>query len=247
MIEINGRTWPTPGEPWVMQQVWNDLLFMHWPIEPVVMRALVPPALPLDTFNGQTWIGIVPFWMSGVRPRLVPPLPWISTFPELNVRPYVTINGQPGVYFFSLYAANRLAVEVARGYGLNYFQARMSIRWYDGWVEYVSQRTDRRAPIASLRMRYRPTGPTLADAGPGTLDWWLTERYCLYIAGSDGRPRRLEIDHPRWALQPAEAEIAVNTMTAPFGLRLPDIAPLLHFARRQTMVGWRKRGIEHGG
>jgi uncharacterized protein len=240
MIETNGRTWSRPSMPWVMEQVWNDLLFMHWPIDVAVMRALVPAALPLDTFDGRAWIGVVPFWMSGVRPRLVPPLPGLSRFAEMNVRTYVTLDDKPGVYFFSLDAANRLAVAAARAYGLPYYRARMSVEWRDGWVEYASQRTHRGAPRASLRMRYRPIGPFIDGVVPGTLDWWLTERYCLYVVGGDGTPRRLEIDHPKWALQPAEAEIGANSMTVQLGMTLPDVPPLLHFARRQVMVGWPK-------
>ncbi|HYI14528.1 MAG TPA: DUF2071 domain-containing protein [Thermomicrobiales bacterium] len=240
MRETRGRTWPTPTMPWVMEQVWNDLLFMHWPVAPEVMRKLVPEALPLDTYDGQAWIGVVPFWMSGVRARLVPPLPGLSRFPELNVRTYVTIDDKPGVYFFSLDASNRPAVAAARWYGLSYFQARMSVAWKDGWVEYSSQRTHRGAPRASLRMRYRPIGPVMDNVSPGTLDWWLTERYCLYVVGRDGQPRQLEIDHPRWPLQPAEAEIDANSMTVPLGLALSDAEPLLHFSRRQQMVAWPK-------
>ncbi len=240
MVGANGRTWPTPTVPWVMRQVWNDLLFMHWPVQPEVMRGLIPAALPLDTFGGQAWIGIVPFWMSGVRARLLPPLPGLSRFPELNVRTYVTIDDKPGVYFFSLDASNRPAVVAARAYGLPYFHARMATSRPDSWVRYDSRRTHRGAPHASLRMRYRPVGPVMADVVPGTLDWWLTERYCLYFVGGDGAPRRLEIDHPKWPLQPAEAEIDENSMTDQIGLALPDIQPLLHFSRRQDVMIWPK-------
>lgn len=243
MGEASGRSWQRPSGPWVMQQVWNDLLFMHWPIAPEVMRRLLPDALPLDTFDGQAWIGVVPFWMSGVRPRLVPPLPGLSRFPELNVRTYVTIDDKPGVYFFSLDAGNRFAVAAARAYGLAYFHARMAVEEKNGWIEYASQRVQRGAPRASLRMRYRPVGPVLGDVQRGTLAWWLTERYCLYLVGRDGRPGRLEIDHVRWRLQPAEAEIHVNSMTVQLGLTLPDVAPLLHYSKRQEMVAWPKKRV----
>lgn len=240
VTDESGRQWPRPDGPWVMRQTWNDLLFMHWPIDPDEMRQRTPAALPLDTFDGQAWIGVVPFWMSGVRPRGVPPAPGLSRFPELNVRTYVTLDGKPGVYFFSLDASNRVAVTAARAYGLAYFRARMSVERRAGWVAYASQRAERGAPRASLRMRYRPTGPVMDDVGPGTLDWWLTERYCLYLVDGDGTPERLEIDHPRWKLQPAEAEIAVNSMTVQIELTLPEVEPLLHFVRRQEMVTWPK-------
>ena len=176
--------------PWVMEQVWNDLLFMHWPIDVAVMRALVPAALPLDTFDGRAWIGVVPFWMSGVRPRLVPPLPGLSRFAELNVRTYVTIDDKPGVYFFSLGCGEPTGGRGSPRVRIAVLRARMSVEWRDGWVEYASQRTHRGAPRASLRMRYRPIGPFIDGVAPGTLDWWLTERYCLYVvgAGRDATP-----------------------------------------------------------
>jgi uncharacterized protein YqjF (DUF2071 family) len=88
-----------------MAMEWHDLLFMHWPLPPATLRPLIPPALKLDTFDGWAWIGIVPFEMRGVRPRLAPSLPGLSRFCELNVRTYVTAGGKPGVWFFSLDAA----------------------------------------------------------------------------------------------------------------------------------------------
>src|SRR6266404_1437981 len=108
------RPWPLPSGPWVMAQSWHDLLFAHWPIAPEDMRPLIPAQLELDTFDGQCWVGVVPFWMSGVRARGFPAVPGMSCFPELNVRTYVVCGGKPGVYFFSLDAANRLAVRTAR-------------------------------------------------------------------------------------------------------------------------------------
>jgi len=242
MVDDAHRGWPLPNRPWVMRQVWNDLLFMHWPIAQDVMRELVPPALPLDTFDGQAWIGVVPFWMSGVRARGVPPLPGLSRFPELNVRTYVTLDGKPGVYFFSLDASNRPAVAAASWYGLPYFRARMSVRQQDGWFVYSSQRRHMGAPRASLRMRYRPTGPVLPVVEE-SIDRWLTERYCLYIVDDRGQPYRLEIAHPPWPLQPAEAEIEANSMTTQLELHLPDVQPLLHFSKRQDVRIWTKRAV----
>ena len=110
-----------PSRPWVLAMQWHDLLFMHWPMAPAALRPLVPPPLELDTRDGTAWIGVVPFRMQGVHPHLMPNLPWISAFAELNVRTYVTIGGKPGVWFFSLDAANPLAVRAARlGFRLPY-------------------------------------------------------------------------------------------------------------------------------
>src|SRR5258708_37918474 len=101
--------WRLPRGPWIMAQRWHDVLFAHWRVPPESLRPLIPEGLGLDLFQGQAWLGVVPFRMTGVRPRLVPPLPWLSAFPELNVRTYVVAGGKPGVWFFSLDAAIRLA------------------------------------------------------------------------------------------------------------------------------------------
>jgi hypothetical protein len=160
---------------------------------------------------------------------------WVSEFPELNVRTYVRVGGKPGVYFFSLDAGSALAVRAARLLlNLPYQHATMSVESRDGLVSYESRRHDGRA---GFRARYRPIGPSSPPAA-GSLEYFLTERYCLYHLTRSGRPYRLEIHHPPWPLQTAEAEIRLNTMASASGLTLPSDAPLLHFANRQDMVGW---------
>lgn len=232
------RPWPFPRRPWVMAMQWHDLLFMHWPVSPAVMHALIPPALTLDMFDGAAWLGIVPFRMAGTRPRLVPPLPWLSAFPELNVRTYVTAEGKPGVWFFSLDASNPLAVRGARTlFHLPYYDAAMTVESDGRVVRYTSRRTHRGAPSAAFTGRYRPVGPVY-HASIGSLEYWLTERYCLYAADRRGRIWRGDIHHARWPLQPAEADIACNTMADPLQLSLPPRAPLLHFAQRLDVVAW---------
>jgi uncharacterized protein YqjF (DUF2071 family) len=235
---LDPRPYPPPRLPWIMKQVWHDLLFAHWPFDPAAVRPLVPPQFPLDTFDGRAWIGVVPFRVAGLRPRALPPLPPASSFPELNVRTYVTRDGKPGVYFFSLDAGSRLAVEAARlVYHLPYARARMSVAQRGPDVVYASVRTDPRFRPAALRARYRPVGP-VALARPGTLDHWLTARYCLYTLDGSGAPRRCEIDHPPWPLQPATAEFEENAMVRPLGLALPTVPPLLHFSRRLPVHVW---------
>lgn len=217
---------------------WHDLLFMHWPLPAAELAPHIPPGLTLDTYAGEAWIGIVPFTMRGVRPRAIPALPWISAFAELNVRTYVTAEGKPGVWFWSLDAANPLAVRAARiGAFLPYFDARMRAERVGDGVRYESVRTHRGAPAAELRVTYRPTGPA-ARAQPGTLDEWLAERYCLYSRAPGGQLWRGEIHHQPWPLQPAKCEISANTMTAGFEIALPNRAPLLHFARQLNVVAW---------
>ena len=216
-----------------MKQVWHDLLFAHWPIEVAAMRAAVPRAVELDLFEGRAWLGIVPFRMSGVRPRFLPPVPRLSAFPELNVRTYVTHEGKPGVHFFSLDARNPLAVAIARAwFHLPYFRAAMScVREGEG-IRYASVR-----PNAELKGSYRPVGEVFR-ARPGTLEHWLTERYCLYAYPRGGGLLRSEIHHAPWPLQPAEAAFERNTMARVHGFELPPEPPLLHFARRQDVVVW---------
>jgi len=141
---------------------------MHWPVPAEALRPLIPPALAVDTFDGQAWVGVVPFRMSGIRAHFLPPIPGTAAFPELNVRTYVTIDGKPGVWFFSLDAANRLAVRVARWtFHLPYYDATMSCtRDGAGEVAYRSTRTHRHAKPAAFAARYRPTGLTFrASAG----------------------------------------------------------------------------------
>jgi uncharacterized protein len=217
-----------------MKQIWHDLLFAHWPVPFESLRSLVPGELPLDAFDGQCWVGVVPFWMSGVRPRGMPALPGLSRFPELNVRTYVTLGGKAGVYFFSLDAASLLAVWGARAFfHLPYFLAQMKAERRGEAVEYFSRR---HRSQAELRMDYRPTGE-VRQPEPASLECWFTGRYCLYTVF--GRNiYRCEIHHPPWPLQQAEAEIGVNTMAQAAGLLLPRSAPLLHFSRRQDVLIW---------
>ncbi len=222
---------------------WRDLLFMHWPLPVAVLRPLIPPGLALDSFDGRAWIGVVPFTMAGVHARFLPPLPGTSRFPELNVRTYVTAEGKAGVYFFSLDAANPLAVRAARlGFHLPYYDAAMSVSRSGRTVAYASTRTHHGVPPAAFAARYRPTGP-ISRSTDGSIDAWLTERYCLYSAAGRQTIWRADIDHARWPLQPAEADITCNTMLDPLRLVLPTTPPLLHFAGRLDVMAWRPQVV----
>lgn len=247
---MSAHPWPPPDRAASMFMRWHDLLFMHWSVPAQAVQALLGPSLPVDTFDGRAWIGVVPFRMSGVCGRWLPPLPGLSAFPELNVRTYVSIGGKPGVYFFSLDATSRIAIETARrAFGLNYLRARMQVVRRHGWLDYRSIRIDRRGAMlrppreagpamAELALRYRPIGEAFR-AQPGTLDRWLTERYCLYTLDRTGRVLRGEIQHGPWPLRRAMAQIRTNTMTAPLGIALPATLPVLHFARRLDVAAWR--------
>jgi uncharacterized protein YqjF (DUF2071 family) len=231
------RPWPAPDGPWLQGQTWCDLLFAHWAVPAPELRRVVPEPLPIDTFDGQAWIAVTPFEVTGLRMRGTPPPPAFSRFAETNVRTYTTLDGRPGIYFLSLDAASWPAVVAARAsYRLPYFRARMAIERSGDEIRYRSTRVD---GGARLRLRYRPSGEVFI-AAPDTLEHFLTERYCLYTV-VDGTVQRAEIHHPPWPLQPAQATIEENTMTEPAGVRLPAREPLLHYAARQDVVIWAPR------
>jgi uncharacterized protein len=238
------RLYPAPARSWLLFMRWHELLFMHWPFPVNAVRPLVPAGLELDTFDGQCWIGVVPFRMSGIRARFMPPVPGVAAFAELNVRTYVTLGGKPGVWFLSLDAASALAVRAARwGFNLPYFDARMKCTADgDRAIDFANTRTHRGGPPAEFAARYRPTGPSY-HAVPGSLDYFLTERYCLYAAGRAGRIYRGEIAHAPWPLQPAEAQVERNRMLEPLGLTTPKVQPLLHYAHRIDAVAWRPERV----
>lgn len=217
-----------------MKQTWHDLLFAHWPVPRDRLRQLVPAQLEPDQFGGKCWLGVVPFRMSGIRARGTPPLPGLSRFPELNVRTYVTHGGKPGVYFFSLDAANLPAVWAARKfYHLPYFHAEMQCEDRDGNILYSSRRLK---STAELRGSYRPTAEARVRE-KGSLEHWLTERYCLYTTHQDNVYRG-EIHHQPWPLQDAEADLKINTVASAAGVSLSGPAPSMLFARRLEVLIW---------
>jgi uncharacterized protein len=197
------------------------------------LRAHLPPELEVDTFGGDAYLGVTPFRVTNLRLRGLPPVPLLSSFLELNCRTYVRHDGEkPGIWFFSLDASSRFAVEAARRlYRLPYFRAEMS-----GPPRFSSRRlyAEREHVWESS---YRPTGSP-SPAEEGTLEHFLTERYCLYTTDEAGVLHSADIHHPPWPLQPARAELAENTMTAPLGIRLPEEQPLLHYAARQDVLVW---------
>ena len=237
LAQVAHRPWAMPQSPWVMTQTWLDLLFAHWPVEPSQLRSKVPEPFALDVFDGVAWIAVVPFHMTNVSPRGVPSMPWLSEFPELNVRTYVRVHDRPGVYFLSLDAGSSLAVQTARALlNLPYHTASMKVTAHDATIAYESHRKNSKQR-ADFEATYRPVGPP-STAVPGSLEHFLTERYCLYHLDRRGAPYRLEIHHPPWHLQPAQAEVVRNTMAAASGITLSERAPLLHYVKRQDMVAW---------
>ena len=218
-----------------MSMRWCDLLFAHWRADADILRRWLPAGLELDLFEGHAYVGVVPFRMEGVAPRGLPEIPGLHAFPELNLRTYVTAGGKPGVWFFSLDAGQKLAVRVARGlFHLPYFDARMVVEQVGDRVGFSSVRANRSAAFEGT---YRPVGPTYRSK-PGTLESWLTERYCLYAADRAGLIYRGSIAHEPWPLQGAEAEIRVNTLGEQWGIAMEGAPETLHFVRKLTVRAW---------
>src|SRR5829696_1890271 len=208
------RPYPVPTGPWALGMSWRDLLFMHWPVESDVLRPLVLPTVP-----------------------------GLSHFPEINLRTYVTAEGRPGVWFFSLDAGSRIAVRLARAtFHLPYFDAEMYCHASGDEVDYRSLRTHRGAPGAKFEARYRPVGEPF-ESGEGSIERFLTERYCLYSTDRRGQVRRAEVHHHLWPLQPAEVEARTLAMTQQIGLKLPSTAPILHFSKRLDVLAWLPRRV----
>jgi uncharacterized protein YqjF (DUF2071 family) len=214
-----------------MRQSWVDLMFAHWRVAPELLAPLVPAPLELETFDGTAWLGVAPFVVTELRPRLLPPLPGLAAFREANVRTYVRFRDRPGVLFLTLEASSRAAVTAARlVYRLPYHHARMGGSRSGDWVRHASDREG-----LHVAARFAPGGPH-AVSGRGTLEEFLVERYCLYTS-SAGLVWRSDIDHPPWRLAPAAEGSSIEArLPAP----LTDLSgpPLLHVAARQDVLVW---------
>jgi uncharacterized protein len=224
------RPWPLPKRAWVMGQTWDHLLFIHYRVDVETLRANVPDGLEVQEHSGSGWLGVTPFVVTGLRARGLLPLPFVSSFRELNVRTYVTRDEKPGIWFFSLDASSHVAVEAARRlYRLPYFRADISVQRRGREIVYDCSRDEGKAFSAV----YRGDGAVF-NAGHGSLEEFLTERYCLY-AEDKGQLYRAEIHHRPWPLQPAQARVDLNTMP-PF--KVSDDDPVLHYSARQDVVIW---------
>ena len=238
------RVTPTlcPQDRIVMRHNWYDLTFLHWIVPVEMLRPLIPAELEIDTYEGRAYVGLVPFTMRQVRPAWAPAFPPLSNFHETNVRTYVHLHGRsPGVWFFSLDAANSIAVRVARRlWKLPYHFARMSLiherqianlhrsSSLAPTVHYQSERVWPGPVPATCDLRCSPNGP-VQPADVGTLEHFLVERYLLYAY----RDRRLycgQVHHTAYPLQTATVHRLQEKMSAAAGLRLPETAPIAHYA-----------------
>jgi len=230
---VDHRPWPLPPGRWTLGQTWQDLLFAHWRVPIEEIRDFLPHGLEAEQRDGSAWLGIVPFRLSALRLRGGLPVPSLSSFLQVNVRTYVrAADGKPGVWLFSLDASSGLAVRAARrAYRLPYFHARVSFDRTGDWRDVECTRIGERGKVFSGR--YRPAGEVF-QAEPGSLEWFLAERYCLYANDRSGALCRAEIHHGPWRLQHADAELELASI-APVA---PRGEPVCHFAASQDTVIW---------
>ena len=224
------------GHP-LMHQNWGKLLFMHWPVEPSQLRPLIPNALEIDTFDDRAWIAIVPFTMWDIRafPPYVPAVPRMNAMHELNVRTYVHLDGTPGVWFFSLDCNNAAAVFGARTfYYLPYYNAELTLSQSENKIDYTSNRTD--TPKGAFQATWN-IGRSLPMSEPESLEFFLTERYCLF-SEHNSHLYQSRIHHPHWPLQTATLDAHSSTMIEALGIPEPTGAPVLHYAEEISVEIW---------
>jgi uncharacterized protein YqjF (DUF2071 family) len=233
---VDHRPWPVSAGPWIGRQSWHDLLFAHWPVPASLVQPLVPPAVQIQERDGTSWISLVPFHMSDVMVRCVPAIPGLSRFPELNLRLYVEYQGRPGIWFISLDAGNVLAVWTARSLlHLPYFHASMQVGRERQRILYRSCRRGQHAVV--LQGSYEPNG-SVFEARKGSLDYFLAERYALFTEGPAGEILSIDIHHRPWPLQPAVADLEVNTVLTGQGVPVSGPPALVQFSRRQDVIVW---------
>lgn len=221
----------------LMHQSWGKLLFMHWRIDATQLRPLIPEELAIDTFAGSAWIAVVPFtmWDTRALPPYIPAVPGLSAMHELNVRTYVHRDGVPGVWFFSLDCNSTAAVFGARTFfHLPYYNADIELKQEDARIDYSLRR--REEPAAEFCAQWT-IGDTLPDSQPGSLEFFLTERYYLYSQHA-GKLYRGQIHHQPWPLQSATLSSFSSTMIEAQGLATPTDVPLLHYAEELTVDIW---------
>jgi uncharacterized protein len=250
LYSVEHRPWPPPDAHWLLSQSWDDLLFAHFAMDPSTLRQLVPDALTLDL---AAWLTISPFCTSHLRPSGIPPLPGFSFFPQMNLRTYVTMKGKPGIFYFSVDAANLSAVWFARiFFRMPYWHSAIqisgaTIQARDPKEHTIHFRSSRlHGPTAAngsgkFEVIYTPEGEP-ERASRGSLDEFLTERYCVY-SWNRRKFFRTEVHHQPWPLQRASVEIRTNSIAEPLGLALPTKADVCHFSRSLKMLVWAPESI----
>jgi uncharacterized protein YqjF (DUF2071 family) len=199
--------------PRLLAMVWTDICTIHWRVDATRLATLLPAGVTLDRYDGEAWLSVVPFRMSGIHLRFAPVLPGFASVPEINLRTYVRAGPERGIFFFSLDAASPLMVRAARlGTGLPYRDARMKLSASGTQIRFESERTARDVVPGIFRANYEPCGPP-RNAALGSLEAFLHERYRFFLRRG-GRLWSGEVEHEPWLLRSARIEIEANTLGA---------------------------------
>lgn len=228
------RNSPLPNGHWLMTQEWTDLLFIHVPVSREIISQLLPEELKIDSFNQQSWITIIPFKVSDMRFRQIPPLPYLHRYLELNVRTYVKREGIPGIYFFSLDADKLLPVLGARLATLPYFYARMKMKKIEESCYFESDR--RGKTKAEFKGSYQPFSKQYSPS-KGSLEHWLLERYYLF-SKRNGSIYKVGIHHNKWKVQDAKANVEMTSMLSFLPEDEVKEAAFMHYAKSKRVLFW---------
>ena len=229
-----------PAGPWRWSQVWRDVLFVHWKVSAKKLQELLPPGLELDTWEGQAWASAVAFRLQNMRLRGFPSIWPVANLLELNLRTYVRCHGEPGIFFLSMHADNRLAIAFARRLTpLPYQEARIN---YTGVDERTFQVSTSREPL--LTAEFKPLGEC-REAHPDSLDAWLLERYRAFVPNRRGELLRMMVEHPPWQIQDATLNAAALRLGEPWGIDLAGKPDLCHFSSGLSAHLWPFAAIEH--
>ncbi|MET1030699.1 YqjF family protein [Domibacillus tundrae] len=235
--ETNQRPFPLPASPWIMKQRWDNMLFLHWPVPANLLASHIPADFSLDLFQGRAWISIVPFWARHTRLRGLPRFPFYHSYLELNVRTYMTYNGVPGIYFFSL-GANKWPVVLGAKTAsfLPYYHANMNMSVQNKTVHFQSKRIQFGNMAERFQASYSPSSPifTLKE---GSLDWWLLERYCFWVQ-KGSHVFRGDIHHNRWRVTEAACVIHDQTLPSFLPHHVFSEKPLAHFSYQKNVFTW---------
>jgi len=232
-----------------MRKRWNDLLFAHWPIPANTLSPLLPEGIQIDTFQGSAWLGVAPSWTERIKLRGLPSILGVGGYPSLSLRTYVCDQhtGTTGIFVLSEDASNLIAVASAR------FFRHLPSHWADMRLD---QKSEREFFVYSRRLfsaepvifmaRYRGLGPTrkLAENRYGTLEYFLTERHCMFTSNRAGQLFRANIHYITWPLEDAEAVIECNDLATALGIKLPEQKPVLHYARQLAVYIWPTELVE---
>jgi hypothetical protein len=209
-----------------MVQQWRDLAYVHWryPVEEV--QALLPSGVEVDVHDGSAWVGLIPFSMRKIGLPRLPAVPYLGSFPEVNVRTYVRCNGKPGVWFFSLDVNRFLPALVARTTYLLPYCWGSARHFRDGDVLKTTVR--RRWPSTSSTHISILIGDEIEE--PSDTAVFLSARWGLYSKGFRGALRYAPVDHEKWPLYSATLLNIDDSLVTSAGLSAPRGEPHVMFS-----------------